>query len=92
MAKASSHFFNGCDFGPFGGGRERNSHPLSPKLKVELGVSNLFEEARDGEENNKAHVLTVRDGSRRGLCQVASQRGLTKIWKESSDIGWIRWV
>ena len=34
----------------------------------------------------------VRDGSRRGLRQVASQRGLTKIRMESSDIGWIRWV
>ena len=59
---------------------------------MELGVPSLFEEGRDGEESSKVHVLTVRDGSRRGLRQVASQRGLTKIRMESSDIGWIRWV
>jgi len=65
---------------------------LSPNLKVELGVSSLFEKGRDGEESNKAHVLTVCDGSRRGLRQVASQLGLTRIWMESGEIGWIRWV
>ena len=71
-------FFNGGDFGMFGGGREGNSHPLSPNLKVELGGPSLLKERRDGEESCKVHILTVRDGSSRGLCQVASQRGLAK--------------
>ena len=92
MAKASSHFSMEVILGTFGGGREENSHPLSPNLKVELGVPSLFKEGRDGEESCKVHVLTVRDGSCRGLCQVASQRGLTKIRMESSGVGWIRWV
>ena len=90
--KGVEPFFNGCDFGPFGGGRERNSQPLSPNLKVELGVPSLFEEGRNGEEGCKVHVLTVRDGGRRGLRQVASQRGLTKIRMQSGNVGWIRWI
>ena len=76
----------------FGGGREGNSHPLSPNLKVKLGVPSFFEEGRDGKESCKVHVLTVRDGSRRGLRQMASQRGLVKVRMESVDVGWIRWV
>jgi len=65
---------------------------LSPNLKVELGVPSLFKEGRDGEEGCKVHILTVRDDSRRGLRQVASQRGLAKVRMESDDGGWIRWV
>jgi len=90
--KGIQPFFNGGDFGTFGGGREGYSHPLSPNLKVELGVPSLFKEARDGEESCKVHVLTVRDGSCHGLRQVASQRWLAKVRMESGDGGWIPWV